>query len=112
MSMWSDYVRERLGDEVLECMDGFATYRYTDDVGVPTLYIVDIYVAPHARKSGAARVMADKIVERAKAKECRRLIGTVSASAKNATDSIKVLIAYGMEFYKSNEHGLIFKKEI
>ena len=112
MSMYASYVRERLGDEILEWDEGFLTYRYIRDMGDLTVYIVDMYVRPDFRKTRIASTMADEVVEKAKAKGCKRLLGSVASDAKNPTESIKVLLGYGMDFYKCNEHGMFFKKEI
>lgn len=112
MKMYRDYLRERLGDELIERDEGFATYRYIDFEGQPSVYIVDIYVRPDFRKSRVASEMADDIVRAAVKDGKKLLIGTVCSTAKNATDSIKVLLGYGMDFCKTTTDGLIFKKEI
>lgn len=112
MSMHSEYIRERLGDEVLEYDEGFATYRFLDDFGVKAVYIVDIFVRPDFRKTRMASAMADEIVEKAKSVGCTRLIGTVSPASNNSTDSLKVLLGYGMELYQCDKNAIIFKKEI
>lgn len=112
MKMYRDYLMERLGDEMVERPEGFATYRFIDDFGIPAVYIVDLYVRPDFRKTKIASEMADEIVKKAKAEGYHRLIGSVDSSAKNATDSIKVLLAYGMSLHRSSQQGLIFKKEI
>lgn len=112
MSMLAEYTRERTGDKVIEVEEGFATYRYLDDNGDKAVYIVDIFIRPDFRRTRMASVLADGIVEDAKRLGCKRLLGSVSSTAKNATDSIRVLLGYGMEFYRSSDHGIIFKKEI
>lgn len=112
MSMYGDYVRERIGDEIMESHRGFATYRFIQDGETNAVYIVDIYITPDFRKAKMASELADEICSIARSKGCSRVIGTVSATAKNPTDSIKVLLGYGMEFYKCNSEGIFFKKEI
>lgn len=108
MKMYRDYLKERLGDVLLERDEGFATYRFIGDA----VYIVDIYVRPDFRRTMVASNMADEIAEIAKEKGCKEMIGTVSSMSKNPTDSIKVLLGYGMKFFSSTNEGLIFKKEI
>lgn len=110
--MYQEYLEERMGDGLVYRDEGFASYRYFNDGDTPSVYIVDLYVRKDFRKSGIASEMADRIVEIAKRDGKTRLIGSVNSLAKNSTDSIKVLLAYGMEFYKSTPDGLIFKKEI
>ncbi len=112
MKMYRDYLKERLGDEMIERDEGFATYRFIDDYGIPAVYIVDLYVRPDFRKTNIASEMADEICALAKKSGHHRLIGSVDSTAKNATDSIKVLLAYGMVLHRTGINGLIFKKEI
>lgn len=112
MSMYASYVRERLGDEILETDEGFVTYRFLKDGGTDAVYIVDIYVRPDFRKSTVASQMADTVVEAAKFVGCKRLLGTVNPKAKNSTDSLRVLLGYGMELYWCSQDTITFKKEI
>jgi Acetyltransferase (GNAT) family len=112
MSMYGDYIKERLNDEIVESEYGFATYRYIDKAIGRAVYIVDIYVNPAFRKSGEAARLADRIVAIAKNYNCTELIGTVSPTSRTATESIKVLLAYGMTLKSSTMDALIFTKNI
>lgn len=110
MSMYAAYLNERTNDEILETEKGFATFRYLNDF--KTVYIVDIYVRPDFRKDGIAGALADTIVEMAKASGATELLGTVAPSAKNSTDSLKVLLAYGMKLHSATSDCIIFRKDI
>lgn len=110
MSFFADYVRERSHDGIIENDIGFATYRYIDDG--KTVYIVDIYTIPEERKTGAAKNLADRIVKEAKEKGCVTLIGTVVPSTKGSTNSIRVLLGYGMTLQSADRDLIIFRKDI
>lgn len=110
MSLYANYLRERSFDEILEVDKGFATYRYLDNK--KTVYIVDIYVLPEFRKEGIAKKLADAIVMNAVEQGCTKLLGSVVPSAKGSTESIKVLIAYGMTLESSSNDFIVFKKEL
>ncbi len=112
MKMYRDYLKERIGDELLEREEGFATYRFIDDMTTKSVYIVDIYVRPDFRKTKVASEMADCIAAIAKEQGCKYMIGSVLSTSATATESIKVLLGYGMCFHKLFQDGLIFKKEI
>lgn len=112
MSMYAEYVRERLGDSILEREDGFATYRYLDKDGKKCVYIVDIYVRAASRKGRVASEMADCIVALAKLQGCTILLGTVMPTAIGSTDSLKVLLGYGMSIHSCKENLIVFEKEI
>lgn len=109
-SMYAKYLKERTYDEILETDQGFATYRYIQDKNA--VYIVDIYVLPEHRKSSIASKLADEICREALDKGCDLLIGTVCPTAKGSTDSIKVLIAYGMEVKSSSQDFIVFEKRL
>lgn len=109
MSLYSEYLAERTGDHILELEHGYAVYRFIDKHQV---YIVDIYVRPHSRKSGLAALMADSIVEEARAKGCTELLGTVCPSANNASTSIDVLRAYNMTVSRLGDNLIVFRKDI
>lgn len=112
MKMYADYIKETLGDETLIREEGFATYRFFDDNGVPSVYIIDIYVRPDFRRTTVASQMADEIIETAKARGCKTAIGTVLATTKNPNRSLAMLLGYGFNFSCCNQTGMIFKKEI
>ena len=109
-SMYARYLLERTDDLIIETPSGFATYRYLDQG--KTVYIVDIFVIPAFRKSGAASKMADDIVKEAKDRGATKLLGSVVPSMKNATTSMKVLLGYGMRLDNSTNDFIVFSKEI
>jgi uncharacterized radical SAM superfamily Fe-S cluster-containing enzyme len=111
MSLYADYLVEKTNDKILEHgSSGFATYRFLDDG--KTVYIVDIYVVGKFRKSGLAKEMADKIAVEAKKLGAVKMLGTVIPSNKNSTESLKVLIAYGMRLVSSGNDLIVFEKEL
>lgn len=107
--MYGDYVKERLGDEILETSSGFATYRYTDE---NTVYLIDLYVMRDFRNMGVAADLADRVCEIARVKGCTRMIGSVVPSSRGSADSMRVLLAYGMVPESSGVDYVIFKKGI
>jgi ribosomal protein S18 acetylase RimI-like enzyme len=109
MSLYADYLKERTDDQIVETDYGFATYRFLDEKQV---YIVDIYIVPEKRRHYLASAIADIIVERAKAKGCVEVFGSVVPSAKNSDVSMKALLGYGMKPIAIKEAMVIFKKDI
>ncbi len=109
MSLYADYLKERTTDEIIEVDEGFCTFRYLDAC---TVYIVDIYVKPEARKYGHASKLADVVTEIAKKRGCTSMVGTVQPSAKGSTISLQVLLGYGMSLVSSTADGIVMRKEI
>ena len=104
MSLFADYIQERLNKGIIESEDGFATYIIANE----EVYIEDIYIVPAKRNTGLAAKMADEIAEIAKAKGCTVLVGSVAPQANGATDSLKVLLGYGMTLHSVQANGLIY----
>lgn len=110
MSLYASYLKERLGDDILEVEEGFATYRFVEDG--KTVYIVDIYTRPDCRKYGHATDLADTIGDIARKDGCTSMIGTIQPSAKGSTEGLKVLLAYGMRLESAGPDMLILRKEL
>lgn len=108
-STYGQYIEERFGDLIVEGPGCFATYRYLEP---HTVYIVDLFVDKALRKTGHAAKMADMIAEKAKERGCTQMLGSVSVNANNATDSIKVLIAYGMKLVSASPDIIYFSKDL
>ena len=104
-SLYAQYLQERTEDCIWETKEGFATYRYIN--GGNTVYVIDIYVIPEARKNHHAAHMADRIAEIAKFKGCTEMIGTVVPGTKGSTDSLKVLLAYGMSLKSAGDNLIV-----
>lgn len=110
-SHYGQYIAEREGRDIIEDEFGFATYIMNADDG--ECYIVDIYVVPEMRKAGIASKYADTIAEIARLNGCDVLSGSVDPTCENATDSLKVLLGYGMNLVFIGRDGLIyFKKDL
>jgi ribosomal protein S18 acetylase RimI-like enzyme len=108
MDLLAAYFRDREGFESIITSKGFASYKIIDY----GCYIRDIWVARDFRNQGVASELADQIAAIAKDKGCTHLIGSVSIETKNATDSTKVLLAYGFEIANLVPSGIIFRKDI
>lgn len=108
MSLYSDYVNETGLKRIIEHESGFATYHLKGQ----ECYIEDIYIIPAMRKSDCARTLAKEIEEVARASGCKYLTGSVNTSIKDPTTSMRVLLAYGFKFFRSDQQALFFIKEL
>jgi hypothetical protein len=110
MSLYGEYIKELRGDGIVEDINGFATYRYLN--GGKTIYIIDIYVVPSLRASNVATNMAGMIEEIGKENGAIELLGTVSPSASHSTESVLVLLKYGMRLHSMDQGLIVFRKDI
>lgn len=110
MSLYAKYLTERTNDRILEINHGFATYRFIPEQNA--VYIIDIFVESDFRKAGSASSMANEIAKMAKKEGCTKMIGSVVPSAKGSTESVKVLLAYGMRLKSASNDFVVFEKEL
>lgn len=110
MSLYADYLKERTNDQILELDFGFATYRHLADT--KTTYIMDIFVLPKFRKEGLAAKMAGQIIDEARELGHTKLLGSVVPSNKNSTDSLRILLAFGMKLQSAVNDFIVFEKDI
>ena len=108
MSLFGDYIKERLNKEIVESDVGLCTYFFVQD-GV---YIEDLYVRPEYRKGHIASELADQVAEIARQKGYTKMYGSVVPSSKGSTSSLKVLLAYGMELESAQQNAIIMSKGI
>jgi GNAT superfamily N-acetyltransferase len=76
------------------------------------VYLEDIYILPEYRKNSIASTIANEIASLAKAKGCTRMLGSVIPTANNSTDSLKVLMAYGMKLDSCTNNFILLSKGI
>ena len=107
-SLYSQYILERQGRETLEDDKGFATF----DINGEYCYIVDIFVIKSERRTHSATAYADRVVEMAKERGCKFLLGTVDPRAFGAEISTKVILSYGYKYREFKDNLIWFIKEI
>jgi len=108
MSLFGEYIKERLDKNIIENEDGFMTYVFQGE----SCYIEDVYVKPEKRKSGLGKQMMIEVEAKAKEAGCKVLTGSVRPSAKNSTDSMRILLSVGFSLLSSSVDAIFFWKEL
>ena len=108
MSKLAMYLKERENVDSVENQYGFATYIISGE----ECYVKDIYIFPAFRNKTQASELANKIAVIAKSEGCKYLTGSVCPEANNSTESLLVLVGYGMKLHSSRDNLIIFKKDI
>lgn len=93
MSLWADYIGERLGEHLIEDDCGFIQYYIEGEM----CQISEIYVRPELRQKGLASRYADQVREVATAAGCKLLVCYVYPSAVGATEALRAILAYGFK---------------
>lgn len=109
--MYAAYLKEREDIETVTSEHGFATFNVMED---GSFYIVDIYVKPEQRRSGAATELEAQIIAKAKKAGAKRVVGSVCLSVKDVTRSMQTLLGSGYRFTTADytREMLYFEKEI
>jgi predicted GNAT family acetyltransferase len=108
MSLYAQYIKERLDKRSLESDKGFITYRFFEDL----CYIEDIFVSQEHRHQNIAADMADKVSIEAKEHRCKAIICSVVPSANFCTDSLKAALAYGFRINSAANNLIVLRKEL
>jgi hypothetical protein len=106
MSLYGQYIKTREDFDIIENSLGFATYKIINS----ECYLRDIFVDPEVRETAVARDLADQICVIARESGCKTLLGSVCPSAKGATVSLKVLLAYGMSLKSCTNDFIVMEK--
>jgi GNAT superfamily N-acetyltransferase len=110
VSHFGDYIKERLGKEIIEIAEGFATYYFFEND--MCCYLEDIYIEPASRRKGVATILAKLVEEKAREKGAIVLFGSVLPAAGGSTASLKALLAYGFELHGIEGDLIMFKKPL
>jgi len=111
--MYKDYIKERLGREMIETEEGFVTYAF-NCLGLPFthIYVEDIYVKKSSRMKHVARSFMDAMSILGKEKGVDRLIGSVCVGANGSDNSLRAAIAYDMKLLSANANAIYLYKDL
>lgn len=108
MSLWAEYVSERLNWSVIESEDSFVAYSFSP----PVVKIEDIYVRPHLRKTHVATKLLDEVVEIAKAQPDINVLWTQVWAGEESDRSLKACLRYGFKVLTTDSGRIILGKDI
>lgn len=99
MSLFTDYLKEREGKEVIEKDFGFCVYKVNKD----HTYLQDVYIVPEFRKSGKGRSFVDKMEEIAKENGHSVVITSFCLNANNWMQSKMSIQKCGFKYYAKDK---------
>ncbi len=106
--MYSRYLKERQGLEVIENDKGFIVYRVEEDC----VFISDTYIEPEFRRTRACYDFADSVFKIAKENNKKMVVCQVDISTKNYIASMLVILNYGFEIYGMEKNEITFFKKV
>ena len=111
MSLYASYVKERTNKQIIETDYGFVTYYYLDNE-IKGLMIEDLYIHPEHRLSGKGKQLVDSLVAEARLLGHTKCYSSICPYAKQATESIKANIAWGLKLHSINNNLIFLCKDI
>lgn len=109
MSLYGDYIKEKLGRGILETEQGWISF---DFIGKDVVYVADMYVVPEHRRSKVGTELVNKVVEEVIKLDRKILMSSVDVTSKDALISLRGMEAYGMKIYSVQGTVVYFVKPI
>jgi ribosomal protein S18 acetylase RimI-like enzyme len=108
MSLYEKYVLERTNNQIHEIKEGFIVYSISNG----KVFIEDLYIDTDFRRKGMGTTLTDIVAAKAKTDGCTELFCGVCPQAKQATESMKAILAYGFKVESASNSLIIFRKDI
>jgi len=107
MSLWAEYIRERLGAKMLESENAFLSYSETDHA----LVILDLFVRPEARgvKEGWELF---KVFSRIAQASGKAMEGTLWITAPKFHRILSLGLRCGFKVKSAHDGAIILRKEV
>jgi GNAT superfamily N-acetyltransferase len=103
MSLYADYVRERLGWETIEVESGFITYA----IRPPNASVEEFYVDPTQRGTSLAKRLVDQVVIRAREAGAKYLWSAVVPGTAGADSAMLLNLKYGFKLHSTTVDGRV-----
>jgi len=107
-SLYGKYVEEKEDRGIIEGKDYFLTYKFEPE----WCYIVDMYVAPSARKAGLMTKISLQCEEIARKKGYTKMLGSVDISTKSPEMPAISMMNHGYKFFKLIGSVIFFIKNL
>jgi hypothetical protein len=108
MELYKAYTKERTGNDLYICEQGFCEYKITKDVAE----IIDMYIKPEFRGEKLSHEIVSQIEKKAKNLGCKNLYCQVDIRQNQAERSIVNNIKYGFKIAALDTNCIIFEKGI
>ena len=107
-SLYSQYLREREGADLIEFSWGFAVYKMAKD----HVYLQDIYVVPEERQNGRGVELMNLVADEARKQGVKTMYGSVAPSTQFSDVMIKIMMGLGFKLHSSQNDLIYLKKDI
>lgn len=108
MSLYADYVKERLGWDTIEVEGGFITY----NMRPPLASIEEFYVRPDLRGTTLAKRLADKVVEAARDNSVHKIVCRIFLGLKETEYTLGLYLKYGFKLSSLGTDYIILEYKV
>jgi hypothetical protein len=108
VDMYAAYLEELGGKHLFRNDKGFIIYSFVEN----NCYVEEVYILPEHRGQKDFLLLYNGVVEIAKQKGCKKLLGSVVPSANGSTKSLNMLISYGAKLVSSSNNFILLEKEV
>lgn len=108
MSLYADYMKERLHAETIEFEGGFVVY----SIQGPECFIREAYIRPESRRNKGASLLFQAVEDKARAAGCTFMSGSVDPKAAGATEALHVGLHFGMKLAASTPLCIWLRKDL
>jgi GNAT superfamily N-acetyltransferase len=107
--VWTEYIKEREGAEVLSFDFGFAVVKHEEGF---CLYLQDVYIKPEFRKQGYGRKIVEIVEASARSLGLKKIVTSCCPTAIGSTDSILAILACGFQLQSCADDIIYLDKEL
>lgn len=114
MSLYSEYVKEREGSQVVEKDWGFFEFKILkDNNGATFIYIISAFISLEHRDNRVYPKSLHELMEKtAKSNKCKYAMAQVDLSTNTATDALHFHFHCGMKLHNVVKNIIYTKKEL
>lgn len=99
-TLFAQYIKERLNQEVIENESGFIIY----NINGKSCFLAEMYIKPDSRKSGLFIELLNELKELAVENDCEHITATIHQYDKGATNSLSSAFKYGFKIHQAHNN--------
>lgn len=107
-TLYSQYIWEREGAEIIENEVAFIIYKIIDK----ECMILEMFVDPISRGSNKKREIIEELSSLAIKKGCEGLSGTIDLNAKDASHALSAVLRFGFKVVQAQNNILVLYKKL
>lgn len=101
-TLYAQYLKSRLDQEILENENGFLVYKQNGK----ECYLAEFYVKPESRRAGVAKQLLNQLKNISSEAGCEYIIATVHQFDKHASQTLSAAFALGFKLHLAHNNTI------